>query len=176
MGKLIDYLDFLPVVPAELLPTPEWIINKPKIDRSSKGLNNPYFQPKHTDNPELNEWVKKNVVYTLSEGLELDPTFIYVRYQVMNTGFPIHTDKYSRRVAINYLLELGGSNVLTQVYDWNNEVLESQRIDLHRWHYLIAELPHNATPIETPRAAISVILKTQEEVPFFKRIDYKPVT
>jgi hypothetical protein len=99
-----------------------------------------------------------------------------VRYQVMNTGFPIHTDKYSRRVAINYLLELGGSNVLTQVYDGNNEVLESQRIDLHRWHYLIAELPHNATPIETPRAAISVILKTQEEVPFFKRIDYKPVT
>ncbi len=176
MGKLIDYLDHLPKVPAELIPAIRWIVHKPRIDRANKGLNNPYFHPKHTDNEPLNEWVKNNIVKRLSGGMDLDPDFEYVRYQVMYTGFPLHVDKYSRRVAINYLLYLGGDNVLTQVCDDDRQVLESQRLDLHRWHYLIAEKLHNAEPIETARVSISVILKPHEEDYFFKQIGYTPIT
>lgn len=174
MSAFIDYLN-LPEVPTELLPSAQWIIDKPRIDRSKTGLNNPIFHPKNIDNPPLAEWLSENIVKTLiGKPIRTDTPFTYFRYQVIYPNFPIHIDKFARRAGINYLLQLGGDNVLTQVYDDDHKVIDSKKIELNKWHYLIAERPHNAINIEGIRVAIAITLRADEEEIFFQKINYKP--
>ena len=169
MNNLIDYID-LPEIPKELLPDVQWIIDKPKIDRSKQGWNNNVFHPKTIDNQPLADWLSENVVKALTG----DVVFKYFRYQVMYPGFPIHVDNYGRRAAINYLLQTGGDNVLTQIYNKDSEVIESKKIDINKWHYLISEQPHNAANIETVRVAVAITLEAHDEEKFFKQIGYVP--
>jgi hypothetical protein len=174
MNSLIDYID-LPEIPKDLLPDVQWIINKPKIDRSKQGLNNQIFHPKNIDNQPLADWLSKNIVNALTGNtIRTDTPFTYFRYQVIYPNFPIHIDKFARRAGINYLLQTGGENVLTQVYNKESEIIESKKIDVNKWHYLIAEQPHNAVNIETVRVAVAITLRPDEEDIFFKKIGYVP--
>lgn len=171
---MIDYVD-LPEIPKDLIPDVQWIIDKPRIDRAKHGLNNTIFHPKNIDNQPLADWLSENIVKSITGKLpDFSTPFTYFRYQVIYPNFPIHIDKFARRAGINYLLQLGGDNVLTQVYDDEKKLLESKKIELNKWHYLIAERPHNAVNIETVRVAIALTLRAEEENIFFKKINYVP--
>lgn len=176
MSNLMNYLDYLPQIPQELLPAVPDIVRKPKIDRSSKNLNNEIFHPKYLDNPELEDWLSENIIKPITgKPAQRETHHPYFRYQVIFPNFPIHIDNFARRAGINYLLHLGGDNVLTQVYDNDQNVLESKKFDLHKWHYLISEMPHNAINIAGIRVAIAITMRPHEEEIFFKSINYTPL-
>jgi len=150
----IKYLDF-PQVPKELLESVEDIIAKPAEllpmtpQRQKQQLE--YFQNK-TISDQLYHWLKGVFKFKF-----------YAKYQVIHRGIPIHTDKGAyegdRRYAMNYLLDQGGSNVITTVYDDDQQtVLQTECLELKRWHTIQVEKFHGVEGIEPGklRVALSV--------------------
>jgi hypothetical protein len=99
-----------------------------------------------------------------------------VSVQVIKNGVPVHVD-IGRIVAYNYIIETGGSNVLTAYFniddfiqDRNNrhlrlfpkldcplaEPVYANCIEPNRWHKLNVSLPHTVLNIESERMAITV--------------------
>ena len=99
-----------------------------------------------------------------------------VSVQVIKNGAPVHVD-IGRIVAYNYIIETGGSNVLTAYFniddfiqDRNNrhlrlfpkldcpraEPVYTVCIEPNRWHKLNVSLPHTVLNIESERMAITV--------------------
>jgi hypothetical protein len=137
----IEYVD-LPAVPTALIESIEDIINKPRKDKTFAPVNHP-FQTKYV-NQELEQHVQS-----------IFPFAVYVQYQVIYDGLPIHIDKGNRLTAYNYLLQLGGDNVTTKIYNENYEVEQSETLMLHRWHRLNTSKLHGVHGISTVRVAIS---------------------
>jgi hypothetical protein len=102
-----------------------------------------------------------------------------ISVQVIKNGVPVHVD-IGRKVAYNYIIETGGSNVLTAYFniddfiqDRNNrhlrlfpkidcapaEPIYSVRIEPNRWHKLNVSVPHTVLNIENERIAITVTPK-----------------
>jgi hypothetical protein len=89
--------------------------------------------------------------------------------------FPPHTD-FHRQLAINIVLELGGDNVVTEIYDrtgvepgvyikrydvsyWNHKalpVLASRVIEQNRWHTFPAHYPHGVKNLQTRRTVLII--------------------
>ena len=99
-----------------------------------------------------------------------------VSVQIIKNGAPVHVD-IGRKVAYNYIIETGGSDVLTAYFniddfiqDRNNrhlrlfpkldgppaEPLYSVCIEPNRWHKLDVSFPHTVLNIESERMAITV--------------------
>lgn len=145
----IKYLDNVPSVPEELLDSVESII----AAESEKMLVKDFSTFKYkTVNPLLDKWVH--------EAFKIK---CYAKYQVIYNGIPVHKDHPAfpgdRRIAFNYLLSLGGSNVITTVYDEDKTtILQQERIPLKRWHSLVVEKWHGVDGISNnhPRVALTV--------------------
>ena len=148
----IKYLEY-PPVPNELLPPVEQIINSKKMDIPHCGNVDP--------NDIFNSFSTRKVSTDLDQWIR--DTFkcqYYANYQVLIGNNPIHVDLQhfpgARIIAFNYLLDQGGNNVITSVYDKEHTVLQSECIELHRWHMLRTSMPHNVMGVEPGRIRVAL--------------------
>lgn len=146
----IKYLDHFPTVPENLLDPVESI-----VAQSSENMlvrNFAHFQYK-TINNDLDAWIHSKFRMKC-----------YAKYQVIYQGIPIHKDNPAfpgdRRIAFNYILEPGGPNVITTVYDEDKTtILQSECIFPKKWHSLVVEKYHGVHGIQdmnNPRVALTV--------------------
>jgi hypothetical protein len=140
--KYIKYLP-LPNLPDDLLESVEDIINKP---RSNSIVKQDYFQARPISD-ELQNWLEKNLSFK----------FI-AQYQIIYYGLPIHTDEGNRKIAYNYLLALGGSNVKTMIFDDTKKLLQSETLPLRTWHSIKTDMFHGVFGLQkdNPRVSLSV--------------------
>lgn len=139
----IEYIN-LPKVPENLIEPLDVIINKPPISDSDPPPDHPYYKARHV-NDDLLIWLKSIL------DLEMRP-----RYQLLYDGLPIHTDKGKRVLAYNYLLDLGGENVKTTVYDNQYNPLQIEQLELKRWHRIDTGMLHGVSGIDPNRVRIAI--------------------
>jgi hypothetical protein len=140
--KHIEYID-LPSVPAHLLESVQDIINKPtRTDSSSYA----FFKTRYIEG-ELKSWLQSIFDW------KIDP-----QYQLVYNGIPIHRDANDRVAAYNYLLDTGGDNVITSVYDDNQQKLQSEKLELKRWHYIDTGMLHTVYGIHSNRVRVAITI------------------
>jgi len=150
--KYIEYLGW-PVIPENLLEPIQDIINKPPKDTSSvsatypnfKSDTYPYFKTRDV-NSDLKNWLQ--TVFNF----KIDP-----QYQLIYDGLPIHIDVFTRRIyAYNYLLDTGGIDVKTAIYDEQHNTLQSETLELKRWHRIPTNMPHCVHGIQPDKVRVAV--------------------
>ena len=78
-----------------------------------------------------------------------------IRVQVIRNEPGIHVD-HNRDYAHNFLIDLGGDNVVTSFFENStNKLIASHVIEKHRWHRLNVTQKHNVTNITGNRIAIT---------------------
>ena len=127
--KYIEYLD-LPQVPEHLLETPLEIWNKPA--NINPNYKNSYTTRRCT--PELLEWVQS-----------IFPFRVSAQYQMFGSQHPVHKD-IGRKIAYNYLLDLGGEDVATVVFSDSFIELQREILPLKKWHKIEVSYYHVAHP------------------------------
>lgn len=149
MSNYIKYLNNIEKVPNELIDPIEDIINQTPEELIVRDFK--FFQYKRV-NKHLTDWLHSKIKIPC-----------YAKYQVIRNGIPIHKDNPAfpgdRRLAFNYLLQTGGDNVLTRVYDEDKTtILQEECLPLHTWHSLVVEKYHGVFNIDPSsyRVAISV--------------------
>lgn len=142
-----DYLVYLdlPTIPEHLLANIQDIIDAPPKPKSSVSSDYHYFQTRLVSK-ELFEWAS-----------DLFKTECYTQYQIIREGIHIHKDG-ARDVAFNYIIEPGGDEVRTNMYDEEKQLLCSEVILPKTWHRLKTDVFHNVTGIVNDRVAVSVEL------------------
>jgi hypothetical protein len=143
--KYIEYLD-LPKIPEHLLESIQDIIIKSPKNFSSVATEYPYFKTRYI-NDDLQSWLQSIFYFK-----------VYAQYQLIYNGLPIHIDKNNRVTAYNYLLNAGGDNVKTSIYDNNYKILQSERIDLKRWHRINTGMLHGVHGIQSNNVRVSLSL------------------
>ena len=150
--KYIEYLN-LPSIPEHLLEPIDVIINKPPKDSKKvsetypdfKSDNYPYFKTREV-NDDLKEWLQSIFDF------KIDP-----QYQLVYDGLPIHIDVFTRRIsAYNYLLDTGGDEVKTVVYDEQHNPLQSETLELKRWHRVSTNMFHSVHGIHPNKVRVAV--------------------
>jgi hypothetical protein len=144
MKSFFNYVD-LPNVPEYLLESIDSIINKPNSEFSSVPKGYAYFHTKPISN-ELLVWIE--TVFDRK---------VHAGYQIIKEGIHIHKD-YGRLVAFNYLLQTGGSNVSTNIYDEDKNLIHSEIIMPKKWHCLKTDVFHDVRGMSTERIALSIAL------------------
>ena len=141
----INYLS-LPSIPSELLEDLDTIRSLPFAEE--------------TPFKEGNKFRLKNVNSSLHEYLKpMFPFEIFCRYQFVYNGIPIHVDykdNTGRKYAINYLLDCGGDNVVTNIYDRTYQLIESKCIELHKWHVIHTDQLHDVKNIDPNKVRIAI--------------------
>jgi hypothetical protein len=139
----IKYLKY-PAIPVELIKDVRWLIEDSVIPYVA--VTN--FFKTLTINQDLFNWLQTN--------LPID--VIHARYQIIFNGITKHKDSTDRVTSVNYLLDCGGDGVMTSVYDDLGIMLQSECIQLNKWHYLPTHLTHDVTSLGfvRPRIAISI--------------------
>ena len=141
---LLEYLD-LPTIPDEWLPSLEEIKQLPSYSPPALEELNLYYLRQLTD---------ERIIKLLQPHFDFNITG-HIFYQYIGKDLGIHTD-FGRKTAHNYIIELGGDNVITKWYDENDQVIEQHIIEKKRWHKLIVDVKHNAENITSDRYAISI--------------------
>ena len=138
----IEYINF-PSIPDELLDPVETIINS---KRTNSIVKQDFFQGRPINN-KLQDWLEKNLSFNF-----------VAQYQIINAGIPIHKDMGNRKLAYNYLLVLGGSNVKTMIFDDTKKLLQSETLPLKTWHSIKTDMFHGVFGIykDTPRISLSI--------------------
>lgn len=77
------------------------------------------------------------------------------RVQILTYHIPIHKD-VNRKQAYNYVIDTGGSNVLTNFYNDNLQLIESICIEPQRWHRLDTQVYHSVSNLTAMRIALTV--------------------
>ena len=130
-AQQIQYLNF-PQIPQELVD--KLTLN---FDQYQKVSHDPevWFWS-DSFNQEINEWGQKNICSKM-----------YFAFHHMIPGSQIHKD--STKLKLNYLISLGGSNVITNFYDEDKTtILNSYCVEPHRWHLFKADEWHGVENIE----------------------------
>ena len=143
----INYLS-LPAIPHEMLEDLDTIKNKP-FSEETPFKRDSKFRLKDVDS-KLHEYLKT-----------IFPFDILCRYQFVYDGIPIHADykdDVGRKYAINYLLDCGGNNVVTNIYNSDKQLIESKCIESKRWHVIHTDQLHDVKNInpQSVRIALSV--------------------
>lgn len=130
----INYLD-LPSVPEHLLVTVSSILDSPRI---ASVTERDFFQIREAS-AELRTWTEENII-----GM---PFKFKAQYQIIGHGLPIHRDVAyqggkARSLAFNYILDTGGNDIKTVIYDDSKNILESQVIQPMRWHSIQVNMLH----------------------------------
>ena len=141
--KYIEYLN-IPSVPEHLLESCQSIIDKPTNTETSIPENYPFFKNKKVSN-ELTEWLQQFFDFK-----------IFPQYQVIYKGLPIHIDKGNRVLAYNYLLDTGGNNVKTVIYNEKYQILQFETLELKKWHRIDTGMLHGVHGIDPNRIRVSL--------------------
>jgi hypothetical protein len=141
--KYIEYLD-LPKIPENLLESVQDIISKPPSTSLVILDTFLFFKQKNVSN-ELKEWLQSIFDF------KIDPY-----YQLIYNGLPIHIDKGNRIYAYNYLLETGGNNVRTVIYNQNYKKLQSEILQINQWHRINTSMLHGVHGIELDKVRVAV--------------------
>lgn len=64
-----------------------------------------------------------------------------------------------REYAINYIIDAGGNNVITSIYNSNLSTLDAKCIPVNQWHYFRANKLHDVQNIISKRVALTVSIK-----------------
>jgi hypothetical protein len=138
----IDYID-LPTIPVELLEHPSDIISKGSIpighpDKPGFIINPNFSIQRKLINKPLKEWLYSVFNYKVT-----------VQYLLLNSNSSIHKDPKTRPQAYNYVIDTGGPNVVTTVYDEDRStVLKSLTVPAKTWYCLDTGRYHGVTGIE----------------------------
>ena len=139
----IEYLD-LPTIPEYLIESIPDIINKPPKNSSNVSSDYAYFKTRYvSDN--LKSWLQSIFDFE-----------IYPQYQLVYDGLPIHIDRGNRVVAYNYLLDSGGDNVRTAVYDDKYKLLQIEKIEVNRWHRINTGMLHGVHGIKPDKVRVAI--------------------
>jgi len=154
----IRYLNF-PTVPEYLIEPVADIVAGPFTFDAG------YFKSRSV-NSDLMSWLQTIFPYKIS-----------ALYQISNYTLPIHVDvgidkKIDDRIfAINYILESGGDQVFTNVYDSDKTtVLQSVKIETQRWHYLTTHEYHGLTGLTPERQRVSISITTKNQTAVFRNL------
>jgi hypothetical protein len=151
----IEYID-LPSVPEHLIEPLQDIINKPPKNFSFIAPEYPFFKTRNVSD-DLEVWLQTIFKFD-----------VWPQYQLVFDGVPIHIDPGpgpgepgsidpgGRIFAYNYLLDTGGDNVKTAIYDKNNNLLQSEELELKRWHRINTGMPHAVHGINPDKIRIAI--------------------
>ena len=141
--KYIEYLN-LPIIPDNLLESVESILNK---TRQESVVKSDFFQTRLI-NKDLEDWLNTNLLFKF-----------VVRYQIIYPGLPIHKDLGDRRLVYNYILNQGGNNVKTLIFDDSMKLLQSELLPLKTWHSIKTDMLHGVFGIQknNPRVVLSLV-------------------
>lgn len=143
----IGYIN-LPKVPSEFLPPLEEIISMPSMYR---GIEDKYnFSAKNISNEGLlRQWICD--IFKVTNPLA-------VQYQIITGNLPAHRDRGRRKLAFSYILATGGENVTTHIHDDVDQsiIVQSEKIQLHRWHYLVTQRLHSVSGMEEGVTRVSI--------------------
>lgn len=144
-SKQID----LPKIPLDLILTYDEILKlqlHPTVDRNGNIYEVDFYKV-FTANDALWKWVQLN----------FDTEIEYVEYLVAYEPLGIHRDM-ERTKAFNYIIELGGDNILTEFYTEDRaQLIYSKKYNQYEWHLLNVDLPHRVVgKLTSPRIIISV--------------------
>jgi len=134
----IEYLN-LPSIPDDLIESIGSIISKTNHTFHSKN----YIL--HSTSNELNDYLKTIFNFKFVS-----------HYQIIKSEIPIHIDINDRTTAYNYLLAAGGNNVVTAIYDSNYCVIQSEQIQLKRWHQINTGKLHGVHGITGLRVGLTI--------------------
>ncbi len=68
----------------------------------------------------------------------------------------IHKDYMQEKYKVNYIFTTGGTDVKTNFYDNDFNLLQSYVVPAFTWHWFDGTINHNATKITAPRVAITI--------------------
>lgn len=167
----LTYLDW-PTLPEELVGD---------VYESMQGEN--FFSDRVTDTtysiylavPRLNDYLK-----TLFRTYSGDKRFDHddqctLGVQKLDGFKRVHRD-FSRKVAYNYILELGGNDVKTCFYDHRGNQIAEYVIVPNRWHLINVDILHCLKNLESPRIAITgfpLLTPYERTVRFLKPLGLK---
>ena len=161
----VEYLDTLPSVSVDLLDE----VRHVSLNRAST-----FVDPKHSTYQfyslygKIRDFTKS--IFNFKHN---------VAVQVIKNSVPVHVD-IGRIVAYNYIIETGGTNVLTAYFNIDDFIQDRTNIHLkllpkldcptaepiytvciepNRWHKLNVSIPHSVLNIESERIAITVTPK-----------------
>jgi hypothetical protein len=105
----------------------------------------------YTCNQELIDWIIEHFP------MEIE----LVEYVVSDQAIFMHTD-LGRDCAYNYLIDAGGTNIVTEFYDLDKvQLLESIQYQTNKWYRLNVGIPHQVIGTQIrPRFLISVTPKS----------------
>lgn len=136
---MIRYLNF-PKLPDSLLEQINF--NFDEYEKKVQGNNHVWTD---SFNSEVNAWCQKNICSDM-----------YFAFQIINGNLRIHKDT-GTKTKLNYLLELGGDNVITNFYEDDKvTITHSYVIESHRWHILKADSYHGVTNVEPGKYRVSI--------------------
>ena len=143
--RYIQYLN-LPAIPDDIL---ERLKLANITTDSTKQVVNQAVHSKNwwtdTNNQELNQWCCENICADM-----------YYAFLVMIANSPLHKD-VGTLTKINYVLDTGGENVLTEFYaDDQVTKLASYKIEPKRWHIFKADTYHTVINVEPEKTRFAV--------------------
>lgn len=154
-SKYIQYLNF-PSVPEDLIIPAEIILDYPIY--LLPGIKSFHFKTLDA-NDNLVTWLKDNIPIE----------FVHVRYQVIYNGITMHKDSTDRITVVNYLLDTGGDNVFTTVYDDDKNILQQECIEEKRWHSLSTNLYHAVGGNKFIRPRLAISIDTDKQPDYFSK-------
>lgn len=92
---------------------------------------------------EIDLWCRQNICESA-----------YWMVQVIQNNMPPHVDS-SSKIKLNYLLELGGTDVATEWVDNNNQTLESIICQKQVWYLLQTNTTHKIVNVTATRVSIA---------------------
>lgn len=151
----INYLDQIPQIPAELIPEVKNIVDLKLYTNTN--LTDAYQFSLKCVNQDLYNWIVINVLPHTSIKQDKNLRIFYQLIANGKTKFPIHKD-INRTLAYNYILDPGGSDVITNVYDDNKNLLESVCLMPFRWHSIKVDKFHDVINLPDNAVRIAVTL------------------
>lgn len=161
MEELIKFRDNYPQLPNDLIPYVYKSIEGTDLFPNASAIfpGKPtyklYEQPKIIRNWFASEVMPLITSYT---GMIEDTKLPRVMAHVITNGSKIHKDLGKIR-GLNYILDLGGPNVVTTFYEKDYTKIHSCVLPAFRWHEIQTDVFHHVTNIQTKRVALTIKLK-----------------
>lgn len=190
MSQYFSYLNF-PKIPDEFIPS--------ILDQKNLAYSEKYYATNEKEvygsrvahvpiSVEL--WIKRHIFRKLkpknltanhimihvSEYIEYNAThnlwdYDTERRRTKSVGIvPMHKD-WSRWYPVNYVIDTGGTNVVTSWYDDKKKLLESHTIEPFRWHVLAGKVYHGVQGIKPGRERILISINWDPDNPESFSID-----
>ena len=136
------YVNF-PAIPDEVLADINWNLKQYTRKAESKIPDEFLWSDDH--NQTLDRWGKANICSDM-----------YFAFQIISNDLPIHKDMGSV-YKLNYILDPGGDNVVTEWYaDDKETLLQRSKLEARRWHMFKADTYHAIKNMQASRTRFAV--------------------